>query len=87
MFDRSGRKATWAAALAFLNIGFMGGRTRSTVPLPRFRGRLPSAFQALERSSYDARVGKIISQVPSTTYLFSKLWFATRDLSASYYVD
>lgn len=71
---------TWAGALAFLGVGFLGGPDPVLYLHPRFGGRLPEALLALERKSYDAGAGKVMVQKPSTIDLLSELRFVSRDL-------
>jgi hypothetical protein len=71
---------TWAAALAFLNVGFLGGPDPILYLHPRFGGRLPNALLDLERRSYDAGTGKIIVREPSETGVLSRMRFVSRDV-------
>lgn len=59
VFAEGSGEPTWAAALAFLNVGFLGGPDPILYLHPRFRGRLPEVLLTLERRSYDAEAGKI----------------------------
>lgn len=80
VFAGGSGEPTWAAALAFLNVGFLGGPDPILYLHPRFWGRLPSALQTLEQKSYDAGVGRIDVQEPSKIHLLSELGFVSRDL-------
>lgn len=71
---------TWAAALAFLNVGFLGGHDPILYLHPRFEGRLPEALEALERRTYDAEAGAIVTKKPSTTGVLGALRFVSRDV-------
>ena len=71
---------TWAAALAFLNVGFTGGPDPILYLHPRFRGRLPEALLTLERKTYDAEAGKIIMREPSKSRVLDALKFVPKDV-------
>lgn len=71
---------TWAGALVFLNVGFMGGPDPVLYLHPRFGGRLPGALLALEKRSYDARAGAIAVERPSATDVLGALKFVPRDI-------
>ena len=78
-FSGSGREPTWAGALVFLNVGFMGGPDPVLYLYLRFGGRLPEVLLALEKRSYDARVGGIFIDGPSTAGVMDALNFVSRD--------
>ncbi len=80
VFAGGSGEPTWAAALAFLNVGFLGGPDPVLYVHPRFGGQLPEALLALERRSYDAGAGKIVAREPSTAEILSGLRFVSRDL-------
>ena len=80
VFDGGSGEPTWAAALMFLNVGFLGGPDPVLYLHPRFEGRLPEALQALERRIYDAQVGAIVTIEPSTTSVLGHLRFVSRDV-------
>lgn len=71
---------TWAGALVFLNVGFMGGPDPVLYLHPRFGGRLPEALLALETRGYDARAGAIIVDGPSAADVVGALNFVSRDV-------
>ncbi len=71
---------TWAGALVFLNVGFMGGPDPVLYLHPRFGGRLPGALQRLERRGYDARAGAIFVKEPLATGVLGALKFVSRDI-------
>lgn len=80
VFAGGSGKPTWAAALVFLNVGFLGGPDPVMYLHPRFEGRLPEALQALERRTYDAEVGAILTEEPSSTGVLGALRFVSRDV-------
>ena len=71
---------TWAGALVFLNVGFLGGPDPVLYLHPRFGERLPGALQTLERRGYDARAGAIFVEEPSATGVLGALKFVSRDI-------
>lgn len=71
---------TWAGALVFLNVGFLGGPDPVLYLHPRFGGRLPEALLALERRRYDAQAGVIVVDDPSATGVLDALGFVSRDV-------
>ncbi len=79
-FAGGGGEPTWAGALVFLNVGFMGGPDPVLYLHPRFGGRLPGALLALEKRSYDARAGGIVVDSPSTAGVMRALNFVSRDV-------
>ena len=79
-FSKGSGEPTWAAALAFLNVGFLGGPDPILYLHPRFRGELPGALLALERRRYDAEAGAIIRDKPTTTRVLSSLGFVSREV-------
>ena len=64
-FCKGSGKPTWAAALAFLNVGFLGGPDPVLYLHPRFRRELPGALLALERRRYDAEAEAIVTDKPT----------------------
>jgi len=62
----------------FLNVGFLGGPDPMLYLHPRFEGRLPEVLEALERRTYDAEVGAIVAEEPSTTGVLGVLRFVSR---------
>lgn len=79
-FGRGSGEPTWAAALAFLNVGFLGGPAPILYLHPRFEGRLPSALLALKRRRYDAEAGAIVTDKPTTTDVLSELRFVSPEV-------
>ena len=79
-FGKGSGEPTWAAALAFLNVGFLGGPDPILYLHPRFGGRLPEALLTLERRTYDAGAGKIVMREPSKTGVLDALKFVSRDV-------
>lgn len=80
VFAGGGGQPTWAAALVFLNVGFLGGPDPVLYLHPRFGGQLPEALEALERRTYDAEAGAIVTEKPSTTDVLGTLRFVSRDV-------
>jgi len=79
-FAGGGGEPTWAGALVFLNVGFMGGPDPVLYLHPRFGGRLPGVLLTLEKRIYDARAGAIAVDKPSTTGVLGALKFVSRDI-------
>ena len=80
VFAGGSGQPTWAAALVFLNVGFLGGPDPVLYLHPRFEGRLPEGLEALERRTYDAEVGAIVTVEPSTPGVLGALRFVSRDV-------
>ncbi len=80
MFCKGSGEPTWAAVLAFLNVGFLGGPDPVLYLHPRFGGRLPEALVALENRRYDAEARKIIASKPALTNVLNELNFVSRDI-------
>jgi len=78
VFAGGSREPTWTGALMFLNVGFLGGPDPMLYLHPRFEGRLPEVLEALERRTYDAEVGAIVAEEPSTTGVLGVLRFVSR---------
>jgi len=80
VFTSGSGEPTWAAALAFLNVGFLGGPDPVLYLHPRFRGQLPGALLTLERRRYDAEAEAIVTDKPMTTDVLSELGFVSRNI-------
>lgn len=80
VFCKGTGEPTWAALLAFLNVGFLGGPDPILYLHPRFKGRLPEALLNLERRQYDAGAGAITSIEPRLTNVLNELDFVSRDI-------
>jgi hypothetical protein len=80
VFAGGSGEPTWAAALAFLNVGFLGGPDPILYLHPRFEGRLPEALEVLEKRTYDVEAGAIVTEKPSTTGVLGTLNFVSRDV-------
>jgi len=80
VFAGGSGEPTWAAALVFLNVGFLGGPDPILYLHPRFEGRLPEALGALERGTYDTELDAIVIEEPSSTGILGALRFVSQDI-------
>lgn len=80
MFAEGSGEPTWAAVLAFLGVGFMGGPDPILYLHPRFEGKLPDALLALEERVYDPELGKFIVREPLRAGVLEGMGFVSRDI-------
>jgi hypothetical protein len=77
VFNRGGKKPTFAAVLAFVNVNFPGGPDPVLYLHPRFRGDLPEALMSIERRSYNAHAKTVVVGPSRKTGFFKQLGFVS----------
>lgn len=80
IFNKGTGTPTWAAVLAFVNVGLRGGADPVLYLHPRFEGKLPDALLTLERRAYDAGAEGVEIQEPSATGILAGLGFVPPDV-------
>lgn len=81
MFVEGSGEPTWAAALAFVNVGFLGGPDPILYLHPRFAGQhLPASLLALETRAYDVEAKKLVAREASSMGILNALGFVPRNV-------
>lgn len=80
IFATGSGEPTWAAALAFVNVGFLGGPDPVLYLHPRFKGRLPDTLLTLEKRTYDVEAGKPIVQGSSRIGALNEMGFVSQQI-------
>jgi hypothetical protein len=78
-FTRGSGEPTWAAVLAFVGVGLLGGeRDPVLYPHPRFRGELPESLSILETRECDPVSNSLKKSTPISDPLLPRLGFIRR---------
>lgn len=80
IFAEGSGEPTWAAALAFVNVGFLGGPDPILYLHPRFAGHLPASLLALEKRTYDVEAGRPMVLEASSTDVLNEMEFVSREI-------